>query len=77
MGKKSVKIQEIAGHHVSGDGCSTMAGYVSALKDNFLEGSEPIKKNLQVLSDGTIYIKSRCGWISPWDGKPKYESWYA
>lgn len=75
VGPKSVKIREIGQVVSHQPGYSSMSEFVAPDVDNFV--GEAKTKTLQVLSNGEVYIKSRHGWISKYEGKPKYQSHYA
>jgi hypothetical protein len=49
----------------------------TAIKDAFLADHSPQRKVVQFDRDGKPYIPAEHGWMSPWDGSPKYCSWYA
>ena len=48
-----------------------------AVKDRFLEKSEPIVKRVQYSESGPGYVSMPHGCCSLWDGRPRYCSWYA
>ena len=76
---KTVCMRPIASEHEYRKGFSSMSGFVKPVKDSFT--GEAITKRIMFLmgSDNTtqFYLKSRHGWISQYDGKPLYCSWYA
>jgi hypothetical protein len=74
-GPKSVVIREVAQSGQNERGYSPMSEMVSARPNEFI--GEPVKKPLQILGNGDIYISSRHGWMGRWDGRPKYASHYA
>lgn len=78
--KKSVTLKQICGDVE--EYTSWASANVSAVKDSFLEGGKEYKKIPQCYlgSDDSPqwYINSPIyGTLYPWDGKPKYKSWYA
>lgn len=79
-----IEMRELSQELTQSDGLSSMAGYVTPRKGDFI--SEPIKKIVQVMTSynsqtqsykASCYIPSKHGWISLWDGNKKYCSWYA
>lgn len=75
VGPKSVKIRPIAETMTTKPGYSSMSEFVAPEKDAFT-GPEKTKV-IQITRDGRPYISSRHGWISKYDGTPKYQSHYA
>ena len=54
-----------------------MADYVTAVKDAFVEESEPFQKKLQFSGNKPYITMKSFGWCSLWDGRECYRSWYA
>ena len=75
---KSVVIREIASRVIEGGGMA-MSGQVVAVPDSFVGEPTPKKLTGYLNSEGetVAHVTSRHGWISEWDGKPKYYSSYA
>ena len=72
IGPTTVEIRQIASQSSPSEGHSSMAGYCTAIKDQFK--GEPMVKRVQ--NGSRIKIENYAS-ASPWDGKPKYHSWYA
>lgn len=74
-GAHQVVIRKIAGESVPGPGVAPMSGYVTARPGEFI-GEEMVKR---VQFDGSGGYVSMSSYASayPWDGRPRYESWYA
>jgi hypothetical protein len=72
VGKRTVEICEIHRELSHEDGLSSMAGYVTPVKDSFIG-----KPSRHVVSHGTqvSFNSYRTAW--KWDGKRQYCSWYA
>ena len=51
-----------------------MSGESTPVKGKFT--GPAVTKRLGIHS-GEPYLPSKYGWTSLWDGKPKYQSWYA
>lgn len=71
---KTVVIRELAGRLADKSESSSMnmAGFVVPT-EQFISGREPVKK--RVLVGNVIELKSFCT-LRPWDGRPRYSSWY-
>jgi hypothetical protein len=69
---KYVIVREIASKKVPMSGYSDMSAHVVAIKDAFI--GEPMKK---LVSEGNCITIASYESASPWDGRPKYMSWYA
>lgn len=67
---KTVVIRKIARHLIPGEGISDMSGYSTPHVNNFT--GEPMR--VRANSHG---VSMRHGHGSPWDGQPRYCSWYA
>ena len=70
---KSVKIREIGSKMVEGGGGSSMSCHSVPVPDSF-PANAPVM--LKKLGDSTG-VGMPHGYARLWDGKPKYESWYA
>jgi hypothetical protein len=72
----TVTLREIAQEAVPGS-----EGFMSesrvALPGQFLADAKPFTKRVQFSDSGPGYISMEHGCCSPWDGRPKYRSWYA
>jgi len=68
---KSVKVRPIAGKIKE---TGFMSGESSPVKGKFT--GPAVAKRVGV-NRGEVYLPSKYGWTSKWDGKPKYQSWYA
>lgn len=68
---KSVKVRPIAGKIKE---TGFMSGESTPIKGKFT--GPAVTKRLGMHS-GEPYLPSKYGWTSLWDGKPKYQSWYA
>jgi hypothetical protein len=68
---KSVKIRPIAGKIKE---TGFMSGESTPKKGKF---TGPAVTKRIGMSNGEPYLPSKYGWTSLWDGKPKYQSWYA
>lgn len=79
--KGTVTLREIASTPVE-DSDGFMSDRRTAVKDAFLEGDrhQPMRKTVQYFTEangGRAYLSMEHGWMSEWDGEPKYCSWYA
>lgn len=72
---KSVWIRPIRGNLIE-DGF--MCGTTTPIKDDFLDDSPPRRKSIQTryYEDGSPVLSMDFGLAVPWDGRPKYQSWY-
>jgi len=68
---KSVKVRPIAGKIKE---TGFMSGESTPKKGKF---TGPAVTKRIGMSNGEPYLPSKYGWTSLWDGKPKYQSWYA
>lgn len=79
--QKSIVIRQIASKYAENNGrsgLSSMAAYVQPVENGFV--GHPVVKKVNVMLDGNShshYIKSKHGWISKYENRPIYSSWYA
>jgi hypothetical protein len=67
---KMVVVRKIAGRIIPGEGISAMSGYTTPCLHQFV--GEPMR-----VRAGKRGVSMKHGHASPWDGMPRYCSWYA
>lgn len=73
-----VDLREIGHQVVTGTG-GNMSANVTAVPNEFLrDASKTITKRVSTYDNGkTVYLSFQHSNAHPWDGKPRYSSWYA
>ena len=66
---KTMTIKEIGGKHIESEGLSSMADYVSPVKDSFLKNGKTLIKRTFNMPFGILSITD--------ENKKHYRSWYA